>query len=408
MSTKEVALVLGGTVPHVELIRQLRGRGYYVILIDYLDDSPAKRFADEHIQESTLDQEAVLKVAINRNAALVISSAIDQANIICCYVAEKLDLPHPYSYEMALNATHKDRMKRIMVEGGVSTAPFVDAEDVKGLEEAGIGFPCVVKPTNSSGSKGVRVARNAEELERYLPLAKEASSTNDAIIESFVSGLEVSSYFYVQDGVAYSLATCQKSNYTRCSRDVVRQYESVIYPAEISKDANDTLTAAANKIARALDLKNTPLFVQAIIEESGNAYVLEFALRLGGGLCFRSIPLLTGFNFINASICSYLGETIDICADTVTSKKLLIGNMFAKAGHFDHVEGVEEAVAGGLIREFYNIKTKGAEIGADGSSGSRFGQFISLGRNRDELFRKEEAARTIIKAFDVNGLMISV
>ena len=38
---KPIALILGGTVPHSELIKQLKERGYYTILIDYLLNPPA-------------------------------------------------------------------------------------------------------------------------------------------------------------------------------------------------------------------------------------------------------------------------------------------------------------------------------------------------------------------------------
>ena len=82
---KQIALVLGGTVPHMELIRQLKERGYYTILIDYLDNPPAADVADEHIKESTLDEEKVLEIAKQRRASLVISGCVDQANISACY-----------------------------------------------------------------------------------------------------------------------------------------------------------------------------------------------------------------------------------------------------------------------------------------------------------------------------------
>ena len=55
--TDQIALVLGGTSPHVELINKLKQRGYYVILVDYLNNSPGIAAADQHIQESTLDKE---------------------------------------------------------------------------------------------------------------------------------------------------------------------------------------------------------------------------------------------------------------------------------------------------------------------------------------------------------------
>ena len=37
----KTVIVLGGTAPHIELIKQLKSRGYYVILVDYLDNPPA-------------------------------------------------------------------------------------------------------------------------------------------------------------------------------------------------------------------------------------------------------------------------------------------------------------------------------------------------------------------------------
>ena len=57
---KPIALVLGGTSPHVLLVNKLHERGYYVVLVDYLSNPPAKRVADEHVQASTLDEEKVL------------------------------------------------------------------------------------------------------------------------------------------------------------------------------------------------------------------------------------------------------------------------------------------------------------------------------------------------------------
>ena len=98
---QQTAFVLGGTVPHIDLVQKLQKRGYYVVLIDYLANSPAKPYANEHLQISTLDYEAVLNAAIERKPSLIISVAVDKANVMCCRVSEALSLPHPYSSEMA-------------------------------------------------------------------------------------------------------------------------------------------------------------------------------------------------------------------------------------------------------------------------------------------------------------------
>ena len=41
-TNKPVAIILGGTFPHIELINNLKKRCYYTILIDYLDNPTAK------------------------------------------------------------------------------------------------------------------------------------------------------------------------------------------------------------------------------------------------------------------------------------------------------------------------------------------------------------------------------
>lgn len=122
------ALILGGTAAHKELIEQLKKRGYHTVLIDYFDNPPAKEVADEHVKISTLDKEAVLEYARNVGANLVISTSVDQANAICCYVNEKLGLPSPYCYETALDMTDKTRMKQIMKENGIPTAEYIVAD----------------------------------------------------------------------------------------------------------------------------------------------------------------------------------------------------------------------------------------------------------------------------------------
>ena len=136
-SKKKTALVLGGTVPHAELIRQLKNRGYYTILIDYFDNPPAASFADVHLKDSAMDYEAVLCIAKEYNADLVLSSCLDQQINIAMSVAEELGISHPFSSETAQKVTNKKLMKKIMVDNGIPTAKYrlvSDDADVKTLK----------------------------------------------------------------------------------------------------------------------------------------------------------------------------------------------------------------------------------------------------------------------------------
>lgn len=405
--TQHIAFVLGGTVPHIDLVKKLQNRGFYVILIDYLANPPAKPFANEHLQISTLDYEAVLKAAKERKPSLVISVAVDQANAICCRISEALSLPHPYSYETAQRIACKDKMKQAMLDAHIPTAPFISAPlNVTQIQEK-IGFPCVIKPANGGGSRGVHVASLPNQLQFCVERAIASSRTHEAIAESFIDGIEISAYFHFQQGAPHLLSVCQKSDYTDRAGNSVRQYESVIYPAQISDEAIRKIKGIAQEIGALFGFMNTPLMLQAIVRANDDVNVLEFAPRMGGGLCFRAIPLLTGFDYTNAAIASFLGEPIDEFPLIDSARCLYIGNVFAKQGIFDHVEGVEEALSQGIIEEFYCTKSKDAAISPDGSAGSRFGQFISLGENKQDLLERGARARTLIRAISPDGIDIS-
>jgi len=154
MNDKPIAIVLGGTNPHIALIENLKNRGYYTLLVDYLENPPAKTFADKHIRESTLEKEKVYDLAKRYNASLVISTCIDQANATACYAAEKLGLPSPYNYETALNVTNKGLMKRIMLDNNIPTARHFFIKRPDEFFNFKMKFPVVIKPADSNGAVG--------------------------------------------------------------------------------------------------------------------------------------------------------------------------------------------------------------------------------------------------------------
>ena len=227
---KPVAVVLGGTSPHIELIKQLKERGYYTVLIDYLAAPPGAGYADEHIRESTLDQEKVLEIAKQKKAALVISTCIDQANSTCCYVAEHLGLPKPYSYETSLNVTDKGRMKVIMSEHDIPTSPFIVVSDIAKIDWSKIRFPAVVKPVDCNSSKGVFRADSREEILRYTAEDMQLSRTGQAIIEEFNIGYEIQiDCFAGQDSAKVIMSRRKKS--IRTGTGMVLQSTGSVIPA---------------------------------------------------------------------------------------------------------------------------------------------------------------------------------
>lgn len=396
-----VAMVLGGTSPHIELIQQLKAMGYYVVLVDYLDNPPAKDYADIHEKESTLDKEAVLKLAIEYQAHLVVSACIDQTNSICCYVAEQLGLPHPYSYDISILVTVKSEMKKIMTENGIPTSWFYAVDGSTELEWEKVTFPAVVKPVDCNSSKGVKKVTNVEEAKAVIAEDIQLSRSRKAIIEGYVEGTEIQVDCFAADDEAVVILTRQKKHIQRARGGELNSEGSIIpAPVCIGQEAN--LKKIAQQIAKAFHLKNTPFFFQAIIDAKGIINVLEFAPRIGGGLSYFILRNIAGFDAIHAVINSYLG-----IHETVTKKTVELfystNLLYMNQGVFDHIEGLDEAKTRGYIFESFVTKTKGTHISDELRSSNRVGAFIVEADSIEDLKKKEEQAYSLIDVIDVNG-----
>ena len=236
MNSNPVAIVLGGTVPHCYLIQLLKKRGYYTVLIDFTQNPPAKEFADEHVKESTLDKDIVLRIAREKNAALVISTNVDQANVTCCYVAERLGLPHPYSYETALNVTDKKRMKQIMWDNDIPTSHFVVIKGLEELQGVELTYPLIIKPADSNSANGVKRVESKDELVRFLPDALRFSRNSSAIVEEFKEGKEISAYGVVVDGQAKLIMHQERISVYDGVDKVIKCYASLA-PSRIPENA---------------------------------------------------------------------------------------------------------------------------------------------------------------------------
>lgn len=403
----KTAVVLGGTIPHCELIRQLKDKGYYTILVDYYDNPPAKEFADLHIKESTLDEEKVLEIAQKYNADLTISGCVDQANKTACYVLEKMGKHYPYSYQKASDITVKSYMKRIMLDNSIPTAKYV-AVDVsacgKTLEELspkGLQFPVMVKPTDSNSANGVKKAANQAELDVYLKEALDISRTSRAIIEEFMTGREISAYCYIYKQKAKLLLSAERICVTEGEDKTIRNY-ATIAPARISDIASNEAERIAGEIAKVCDIDNTPFFFQGMVT-GDEVKVIEFAPRVAGGISFRTIKGNTGFDDIEAVINSYLGEEPPLATWHEPEFIYTANTIYAKDCVFDHIEGVEDLKEKGIIEDLLLAKTSGMKIDSHIDSASRVGLFTVKGKDMNDVLARLKIVYETMKVIDDKG-----
>lgn len=405
MMDKPVAIVLGGTAPHVLLVNKMHERGYYVVLVDYLPNPPAKKVADEHVQASTLDKEQVLTIAKERGASLVISTCIDQANSVCCYVAEKLGLPHPYSYETSLYVTNKGLMKSRMKEYDVPSSSYLLTKRVDGVDWNAVSFPCVVKPVDCNSSKGVHRADSIEEAKPFVAEALNLSQTGEAIIEGFCAGDEIQVDCVALEGDADVVMTRSKVKSLGRNEAVLNSFGSIV-PAQVSDKVLPKLKQIAVNIAKGFGLRNTPFFYQAIVSEE-EVNVLEFAPRVGGGLSYYMIKTFVGFDAVEAAVDSFLGRPISRNYHA-PEKYYRTCLLYSRPCTFDHIEGMEELKTEGIVRECFITKSKGDVIDGDMRSSNRVGSFILEAETMQELQERLAVCRSRISVIDNKGNNVAI
>lgn len=396
---KKIVIVLGGIGAHRELLIRLKQRGYYTLLVDYLDNPPAKSTADIHIKESTLDKEKVLEIAQKWNVSAILSGCVDQANATACYVSERLGIYTPYSYDTAMKINDKDYMKRVMMEQGVLTSAYYCIKSKEEILDADLKYPVMVKPAKGNSANGVKRAENKVEMVSYLEQAFKISKNGKVILEECVAGREFSAYCYIKDGRAKLLMTSERISVIEGEERVIKCY-AALAPARIPAQLEIRAEEIATKLAQAFGLNNSFFFFQGI-ESKEDINIIEFAPRIGGGVCFKTIPLNTGFDVIDAIINSALGEKVDLDCWHCPTNILAVNTVYALDCIFDHVEGREALIDKHVIEDFIMYKTKGMKIDNRSASGGRIGAFIVRGENENDILQ------SVRKAYDILSVQSS-
>ena len=161
--------MLGGSIYQTYAIKAAREMGYYVITCDYLPDNPGHQYAHEYHNVSTTDKKAVLELARKLKVDGVVAYASDPAAPTAAYVCEKLGLPtSPYKSVEILSKKHLFR--QYLAEHGFNV-PKAKSYKTLGEAEADIDnfrLPVMVKPVDSSGSKGINKLTEKSQLKAFV------------------------------------------------------------------------------------------------------------------------------------------------------------------------------------------------------------------------------------------------
>ena len=393
------ALVLAGGFPQIALIQELKHRGIEVILADYFEAPVAREYADRFYQVSTLDVDAIRDLAIREAVDFLITVCTDQALHTVAKVSEELGLPCYIDYQTALNVTNKQYMKKVFSGNGIPTSNYVilgefDEDAIRGLR-----YPLIVKPVDCNSSKGVRRCDSIEELKRFFAEAVAMSRTNTAVIEEYIEGDELSVDVYVEDGTAHVLCVSRSDKIAAKDKFVIFR---AIWPPSVSDEILRQIKDTAQRIADAFGIHDSPMLIQ-LLTDGKRVYVVEFSARTGGGVKYLLIKRTSGFDVIKAVVDLTLGAKPHVGEVRAEQKYLINDFIYCRPGVFDHLEGFDELLREGVLRDYYLFTWKGARFSEIKASSNRLAGYTVVGDSPEALIEKHREARRRIKAISDSG-----
>lgn len=302
-------LMLGGSIYQVYAIKEAIRLGYYVISCDYLPNNPGHKYAHEYYNVSTTDKNAVLELAKKLQVDGIVAYASDPAAPTAAYVCEKLGLPtSPYRSVEILSK--KDLFRRFLADNGFN-AP--KAQGFCSYEEAlsvinNFKLPVMVKPVDSSGSKGINKMTDISLLKTFVEDALSYSRDKRFLIEEFIEkkGYQISGDAFSVDGklVFHCLGNEYYSN--KVSKDFAPLGEC--WPFLMDASIISRLHADLQRLISLLGMRTTAYNVEAIVDKNDNIYILELGARSGGSLIPQIIEYATGVNLVTYVIKAAMGE----------------------------------------------------------------------------------------------------
>lgn len=396
------ALVLGGGADQALLVGEFKRRGWHVTIMDYFADPPAKAVADRHYQESCYDAPAAADIARREGVTRVATACTDQPLLVAAQVSEQLGLPFPITAALAQDLTNKPLMKARMVHAGLPTARHAvvtgDGGSLTDVSTA-LRYPLIVKPADSSGSRGVGVVARPAELPGALKSALRYSRCATAVVEEFIDGYEVSVDAWVVGGTAQVVMASDNFK-VRCEGKTALTARSQ-FPSRLPAAMRPELERIVNGLAACFGLVNSPLFVQMLATDD-RLYVVELSARLAGGSKPLFIQGAVGVDMLAVYVSQLLGEPVAL-RPTPRSGVLVTQYLYCNPGTIRAFAGFDSVCREGYVERVALYRQPGDEIKGWEHGGDRAGACLMGGPDFETVRRNDATVEGRIAIRDEQG-----
>ena len=378
----EKLLIIGASILQLPAITKAKEAGFYTIVADYNPKAIGVKYADEFYEVSTIDVEGITALAERIRPDGIMTLATDLPMRSLAAATTKIGLPG-ISYDTAVKATDKGEMIKAFAASGVEHPWFFILKEkddlIKSLPK--ITYPCVIKPTDNAGNRGVSFVNNEAELFSLYDYSLENSHSGDVIIEEYMEGQEVSVEIIVYHGVVHILAVTDKLTQGKPYFVEIGHSEQ----SQLSEENVARIKDLAARAVKSIGIDNSPAHVEIMLTKDGPKMV-ELGARMGGGcITTHLVPLSTGIDMIKSVMDLAMGNEPDVTPKF--DKGSALRHIVGVDGEIVSIDGLDEARAVPGVKEVTMLKGIGDRVGYFKNGSDRIGYVIAQGNDAADAVR---------------------
>ncbi|MFJ8042655.1 ATP-grasp domain-containing protein [Kitasatospora sp. NPDC096147] len=338
------------------LLDKARALGFEVVVATADRDDrrlpeTARASADQLLVVDTNDEAALLAAVADLHAERPFTGLVPGFEFYVdttARLAAALGLPGLRA-EIADGLRNKARMRTLVEAAGLRVPRFAEVRDEDGLTAAAahVGFPAVLKPTESAGSIHVsRVEDLGQLLAAYRHLRADTRTdlgrdlAGPVLLEEYLDGPEISVEGYVEDGWTVVLAVTTK---------MLGPEPYFVELGQVMPRDCDLVTRAAIEkyvagVCKALGVVRGPFHCELRLP-GGEPVLIELGARLAGHRIPTLVEAVTGVDQVGVMVGAYTGlDSRQVGAHGAPSAKYVGIACFTEYGltRYDRIEGIEE------------------------------------------------------------------
>jgi hypothetical protein len=377
------------------IILKAKSRGLTCIAIDEDANAPGLDLADYQIVSKLNETEHIAsEIRKITNKILGAISFCSDAGIPLAQFLNRDFQCSPRLLFSAESAVNKVVQRKLWLKDNVNQPKFAIFTNSESAYSFGstANLPFVVKPSDSSGSRGVTIVRQPLEIKEAIEQAQKFAKSDEIIIEDFMAGTEYTVEVIAIDSEVHTLLITRKEKVSESARTVSRELVS-ISPESPWYQMISTLAISAFK---SLGINNGPGHLEMIVNESsGPVGVVEAACRGGGfNLAARFVEVTTGFRLTDACLAPFLDENIFV--EDLGYKPSILFFQPTQKGRLVRMLGIEEAEKIEGV-EIEILGEPGTVYGDPATDGDRLCTVIISAPTSLELARKKKRVENLLK-----------